>query len=136
MHECLTVCKSLCFPVTIEISMAFSMFHKGYDEANNDLGYYTYNEYMGLDGNKAIYTPSGTHALFGFNITSTKLRSDLETMFTGTPFVIMDGEDVDRWADADQSTYFWILSTEPYVTDYNYDAFIQVSPLFNMDATR
>ena len=36
-----------------------------------------------LDGKKAFYTPSETHAIFGFNVTSTKIRTDLEALFAG-----------------------------------------------------
>ena len=104
----------------------FSMFNKGDDT------YYSYNEYMALDGKKAFYTPSETHAIFGFNVTSTKIRTDLTALFAGTPFVIYDGDDIANWEDADQTFYFWILSTEPLVPQYNYDAFTKVSPLFNV----
>lgn len=110
--------------------IAFSMFHKGFDELDNDLGYYSYNEYMALPGNKAFYTPSGTHAMIGHNITSTKFRTDFEAMLFGSPFVIYDGEDVDNWEDLDQSMYIWIVSTEPNIPTYNFDAFKAVSPLF------
>lgn len=112
-----------------DIPMSFSMFNKG------DGTFYTYNEYMALGGNETIYTPSGTHALFGFNVTSTKIRSDLEALMAGTPFVIHDGDEMVNWTDVDQSNYLWILSTEPLVPDYNYDAFVKVSPLFNVGAS-
>jgi len=106
--------------------MAFSMFDKG------DGTFYTYNEYMALDGNKAKYTPSNTHAIFGFNITSTKVRADMEALLSATPFVIYDGEDISHWNDLDQNNYLWIISTEPLVSTYNGDAFVSVSPLFNL----
>ena len=112
--------------------MAFSMFDKGVDELGNSLGYYTYNEYMALPNNKPKYTPSETHAIFGFNITSTKVRADMEALLATTPFVVYDGDDIANWEDADQSNYLWIISTEPMVTDYNWDAFVSVSPLFNV----
>ena len=106
--------------------MAFSMFNKGDDT------YYTYNEYMALDGNKPFYTPSETHAIFGYNITSTKLRGDLEALLASSPFVVYDGDDINNWEDVDQSNYLWVVSTEPSVPQYNYEAFKAVSPLFNV----
>ena len=114
----------------LDTPIAFTRFHKGVDELGDSLGHYTYNEYTALGGNKAFYTPNGTHAILSINITSTKLRQQLEALLSTTPFVIYDGDDIANWEDVDQSLYLWILSTEPSATTYNYKTFIQTSPLF------
>lgn len=110
----------------------FQVFHKGVDEDGKDLGFYSYNELMSLNGNKAFYTPSTTHAIISFNVTSI---FDLATKFPqyvgyiSPTTVIKEGVDTTAWVDLDQINYLWILSTEPNVA-YNYDEFIKVSPLY------
>jgi len=109
--------------------LEFSILHKGFDEQGVDLGYYTYNEYMALDGNKAFYTPSNTHALLSENITSLYLKEEIEASLVGTPFVFKDGKDVASWTDLDQTFYIWCITTDPRMS-FNYDEFIKVSPLY------
>ena len=117
-----------------DFPIPFGVFHKGYDELNNDLGFYTYNEYMALPGNKAFYTPSDTHAMMSFNVTSI---FDLATRFPQyiasiSPLtIIKEGVDVAAWTDPLQDNYLWILATEPNL-EYNYDKFVRVSPLYNI----
>lgn len=111
----------------------FQGFHKGVDENGTDLGFYSYNELMAFDGNKAFYTPSNTHAIMSMNVTSifdlaTKFPFYIQSISPNT--IIKEGVDVATWSDVDQSNYLWILSTEPHVA-YTYDEFVKVSPLFN-----
>lgn len=110
----------------------FTVFSKKDEEGIPTGEYYTYNEYMALPNKKAFYTPTNTHAILGINITSTKIRSQLVEMFAGTPFVVLDGDDIENWEDEEHTYYVWILSTDPRAVGYNYNAFTAVSPLFNL----
>ena len=118
-----------------DVPIPFSQFAK-YDENSNPIGYYSYNEWMSLDGHKPFYTPSGTHAILGIGTTSIKA---LATQFpaylsaVSADTVWVEGVDVDKWQDADQTHYLWTLTTDPTVP-YNYDAFTKVSPLFKEPA--
>ena len=113
----------------------FSQFTK-YDENGNPIGYYSYNEWMSLDGHKPFYTPSGTHAILGIGTTSikalaTQFPSYLSSVSNDTVWV--EGVEVDKWQDVDQTHYLWTLTTDPTVP-YNYDAFTKASPLFKEPA--
>lgn len=123
---------NILIPIALENTpLAFSIFHKGFDENNNDLGNYTYVEHASLPGNKAFYTPSGSHAILGTNITSIHFKRDVEALLVGTPFVVVDSTEVEKWEDVDQANYIWTVTTEPLAPAYNYEAFMKVNPLFN-----
>ena len=109
--------------------LEFSILHKGFNENGDSLGYYTYNEYMALPNKRALYTPSGTHALLDENITSSRLERDVENAISGSPFVFKDGKDIENWQDVDQTYYIWCITTDPRMS-FNYDEFIKVSPLY------
>lgn len=111
-------------PIALKgVPIEFEAFKK------EDGTFHTYDTYMQLPNNEAFSTPSGTHALLGMNITSTKIRMKLEAQLSafntayGTNYEMLDGEDIDRWADADQSNYIWIVSTDPKAVGYNWEAF-------------
>jgi len=93
--------------------------------------HYSYNQYMELVGNKAFYTPSGSHALLETNITSI---FDLAAKFpqylayVAPHIVIKEGVDMAAWTDANQVNYLWILPTDRRL-QYCYNEFQQVSLL-------
>ena len=119
----------------IDMPLPFTVFHKGYDELNNDLGYYTYNELYvgGLKGHKAFYTPSGSHFIFSENITSSFIKDDVTTALAGSPFVWVDAQEVSKWQDADQTNYIWCVTTDKRMS-YNDTKFRQESALFSIVA--
>jgi len=93
--------------------------------------HYSYNQYMALPGNKAFYTPSGSHALLETNITSI---FDLAAKFpqylayVAPHIVIKEGVDVAAWTDEYQVNYLWILPTDRQLV-YCYNEFQKVSLL-------
>ena len=126
----------------LDTPIGFSILHKGYgtDEVTGepiDLGYYSYNEYMALAGNKAFYVNSldadgnPTHALLSENITSSYLREDILAEIAGTPFTFHDGKDMANWEDVDQTFYIWCITTDKRMP-FCFDEFKKVSPLFNV----
>ena len=99
-----------------------------------DGSYYTYNEYMALDGNQAFYTPSNTHAMLSMNATSifdlaSKFPQYLAMVSPST--VIKEGVDTTAWLDSVQDNYLWIVPTEPGLP-YNFEEFAKATPLFNI----
>lgn len=113
----------------------FSQFEK-HDENGNPVGYYSYFEWMTLDGHKPFYTPSATHAILGMGATSiktlaTQFPAYLSSVSKDTLWV--EGVEMDKWQDTDQAHYLWTLTTDPTVP-YNYDAFTKSSPLFKEPA--
>ena len=118
----------------IDSPLEFGVFHKGYDENNNSLGFCSYREaYIEGKGNvispQPFYTPSGTHFYFSENITSSFLKDDAEGDLTGTPFIWVDGKEMDKWEDADQTLYIWCITTDKRMP-FCFDEFKKVSPLF------
>lgn len=109
----------------------FHQFIK-YDGNGNPVGYYSYNEWSFLDGHKPFFTPSCTHAILGVETTSTKefieqLPGYLAAVSSDTVWV--DGAEMGRWQDVDQTNYLWTLTTDMTVP-YNYNEFVKVNPLF------
>ena len=135
----------------LDTPLGFSILHKGYgtDEVTGepiDLGYYSYNEYMALAGNKAFYVNSTvvtgvdeegnditepTHALLSENITSSYIRDDINAQLVGSPFTLHDGKDMSEWQDLDQTYYIWCITTDKRMP-FCFDEFKKVSPLFNV----
>jgi len=116
-------------PISItDLSIPFDQFEIPETESKE---YYSYNQYMELPGNKAFYTPSGSHALLETNITSI---FDLAEKFpqylayVAPHIVIKEGVDTTAWADENQANYLWILPTDRQLA-YCYNKFQEVSLL-------
>lgn len=112
----------------IDTPLPFTIFHKGYDELGNDLGFNTYREKY-VNGIDDFYTPSVTHFIFTENITSSFIKDDVNAALAGSPFVWVDSRQMDKWQDADQTMYIWCATTDKRMP-YNDTEFRIASPLF------
>ena len=116
-----------------ETPIPFEQFKKPLDEEGNDQGYYTYNEFMSLDGNSVTTTPSNTHVLLSVNATSILALATLFPQYVSAvspDTIIVEGVEKDKWLDENQDNYLWIISTDPKAIGYDYKTFIESSPLF------
>lgn len=116
------------------VPIPFAQFAK-FDEDGNPTGFYTYDELMSMDGNQAFSTPSNTHKILSINVTSIfdlaqKFPQYINAVSPNT--VIAEGVETSKWEDENQDDYLWIISSDPTAKEYNYDAFVKVSPLFTI----
>ncbi len=120
-------------PLSItDIPIPFEQFRiSTQEETPQEMSFYSYNQYMELQGNQAFFTPSGSHALLSTNVTSIfdlAQRFPQYLAYVAPHIIIKEGVDMAAWVDENQANYLWIITTEPNL-EYNFDKFMEASIL-------